>query len=413
MSDNEFIVKMLEDAAELRKGVFEFQGFEREFLLYQEQLLREYEKSSGLKHPGNRGDAREDYLRNFFSAYGLIPQKYGISSSSGRVVSSSGHHSEELDLLFYDQSNSISLLKYQSSEFYPVEHVHGVIQVKSCFRNKKTVKDGLRNIASFKKLKKSGKAIQKINGLTIESPSTRGFGILFAYKSSLKWLTVINAIKEFMAEAPSTEWPNAVVILDEGLIVPFDGSRGCFQTPDIDKLTSTEIIGRPNNGDCLLSFYSMLMEMLDNTTLGGFQLSNYIRLPLLSGDISYNFSYGPFAEVGNCEKHGQYLREISQEALKKIIDTCDGQDTINWIKALDIAYGRPDDNIEAYERQPGEVHIYNPDDEELKDILVFPNEPHGLAYDSVSIEGKTYWVPYAYSIRDNLVVIECPKCKKA
>ena len=404
---------MLEDAAELRKGVFEFQGFEREFLLFQQQLLNEYKKSSGLKHPVNRGDAREDYLRNFLCAYGLIPEKYGVSSTSSRVVSSTGHHSEELDILFFDRVNNVFLLKYQNTEFYAIEFVHGVVQVKSCLRNKKTVKDGLRNIASFKKLKKPSSINIKITGRTVTGPISKGFGVLFAYKSTLKWLTVIDAIKEFMSERPSSEWPNAIVILDEGIIVPFKGNRGFYQTSDIDRLTIPDVMGRRDNGDCLLSFYKILMDMLNTSVVGGFQLSRYLRLPLLSGELSYRFSYGPLAEIGNCEKHGQFLREISQDALTRIIDTCDGIESINWIKAHDIAYGKPRDNDKAYRRQPGEVYIYNPDNANLKDILIFSNEPHALAYDSITIEGKTYWIPYVYSIRDKLVTVECPKCKKA
>lgn len=410
---NNFIKEMLKDAAELRKGVFEFQGFEREFLLFQQQLLNDYEKSSGLKHPVNRGDAREDYLRNFFRAYGLIPQKYGISSTSSRVVSSTGHHSEEIDILFFDWLNNISLLKYQNTEFYPIEFVYGVVQVKSCFRNKKAVKDGLRNIASFKKLTLPKPINTKINRQTVHGSAKRGFGILFAYKSTLQWLTIIAAIKEFMSDHHSSQWPNAVVILDEGVIIPFNGKCGYYRTSDIDRLNTPNVMGRPDRGHCLLNFYTILMDLLNAGVVGGFQLSKYLRLPLLSGEISYKFSYGPSAEIGNCEKHGQFLRVISQDALQKIINTCDGIEPINWIKALDIAYGKPGDRHKAYQRQPGDVYIYNPDNAKLNEILIFPNEQHGLAYDSIIIEEKTYWIPYIYSLRDNLVTIQCQKCKKA
>jgi len=138
VSGIDFIIRTLKEASELRQGVFEFQGFEREFLFFQEQLIKEYDKSCGLRHPVNRGGAREDYLKAFLSEQGLIPKKFGISKVSSRVVSGSGHHSEELDIVFFDEANNVSLLKYQSTEFYPVEWVHGVIQVKSCLRNKET-----------------------------------------------------------------------------------------------------------------------------------------------------------------------------------------------------------------------------------------------------------------------------------
>ena len=44
-----FIDKMQPDAIELRNGVFEFQGFQRELIYAQKQLLSEYESSLGLK----------------------------------------------------------------------------------------------------------------------------------------------------------------------------------------------------------------------------------------------------------------------------------------------------------------------------------------------------------------------------
>ncbi|WP_154724303.1 hypothetical protein [Thiothrix nivea] len=74
-STEDFIEKETRAVAKLREDVFEFQGFEREFLHFQEQMLRDYEKSSSLKHPVNKGDAREDYLKQFLSNNGLIAKK--------------------------------------------------------------------------------------------------------------------------------------------------------------------------------------------------------------------------------------------------------------------------------------------------------------------------------------------------
>ena len=168
---------------------------------------------------------------------------------------------------------------------------------------------------------------------------------------------------------------------------------------------------RATANDQLLAFYKILVEMLENTSLGPFNMSDYVRLPLTSGEISYSFSFGFVGEIFNCDKHGPYLREISQEALKKIIKVCSNTEPINWVKALDIVYECRVDS-EAYERQPGDVYIYNPENAELKDILVFPDPSKGMAFDSIVIQGKTYWIPYVYSIQDNLIPMKCPKCKK-
>ncbi|WP_162627242.1 DUF6602 domain-containing protein [Aeromonas media] len=408
-----FSEKMQRNAIELRNGVFEFQGFERELMFAQKQLLSDYERSLGLKHPVNRGDAREDYLKLFLKEQGLIPFKFGVSDVSSRVVSTTGHHSQELDIVFYDKINSISLLKYKSSEFYPIESVYGCIQVKSNLNSQKTIKDGLHNIASFKKLKKAGTCTTEFGQIAIQTTPSRGFGILFAYKSKLKWDTLVSAIKTFMSENPSTHWPNAVVVLDQGVILPLNNNRVCYQTSDIDELTEPSLMGIPDQGgNTLLNMYNLIMDMLKKTILSPVEHTNYNRLPLVAGDISYSYAYEGFAEVGGCDKHGKFLRQFSEDSLRKIIDTCSSSEPINWIKAIDIAYGKPGDNEEAYEKQPGNVLIYNPDKLELCEILTYQTS-HGfsaLAYDMLIIEGRYYMVPYVYSLKENLVSIGCPKC---
>ena len=95
-----------------------------------------------------------------------------------------------------------------------------------------------------------------INGMHIESPVNRGFGMLFSYKSTLKWSTIIDAIKEFMTENNSNVWPNAVVILSQGVIIPMGENRGFYQTLEIDKLVIPNVMGRPDQGDCLINFGS-------------------------------------------------------------------------------------------------------------------------------------------------------------
>ncbi|SGZ09776.1 Putative uncharacterized protein [Moritella viscosa] len=411
-----FIEKMHCDAIELRNGVFEFQGFERELIYVQKQLLAEYDRSLGLKHPVNRGDAREDYLKEFLKEQGLIPFKYGVSDVSSRVVSTSGHHSKELDIVFYDKINNISLLKYRSSEFFPIESVYGTVQVKSCLNNRKTVKDGLNNIASFKKLKKSGTSTTEFGQYSVQTSASRGFGILFAYKSKLKWATVISAIKEFMSENPSSNWPNAVVVLDQGVMVPLNGNKGCYQTHEIDKLTEPSVMGRPDQGgNTLLNMYNLIMDMLKETRLSEVDHTKYNRLPLVAGDISYSYAYEMVGEVGGCDKHSNFLRQFSEQSLRIIIETCTDSDPINMVRAHDLAYGKPGDDEKAYARQPSSALIYNPEGLPLKDILTYEAKGgvRALAYDTLLIEGKCYVIPYVYSLQESFVPVGCPKCAQA
>ncbi len=41
MSSIDFIIRTRKESSELRQGIFEFQGFERVFLFFQEQLIKE------------------------------------------------------------------------------------------------------------------------------------------------------------------------------------------------------------------------------------------------------------------------------------------------------------------------------------------------------------------------------------
>jgi hypothetical protein len=82
--------------------------------------------------------------------------------------------------------------------------------------------------------------------------------------------------------------------------------------------------------------------------------------------------------------------------------------------AIDIAYGRPADNLEAYARQSGDVRIYNPQNLPLTDILVMDRDYEGrkikvLAYDQIQTEGMLIYIPYHYSMTEG-IISGCPKC---
>jgi hypothetical protein len=127
-----------------------------------------------------------------------------------------------------------------------------------------------------------------------------------------------------------------VFILDQGVIIPSNGSRGIYQTSEIDRLVEPAINGFPDQGNCLLMFYFLLLDMLDKGRLGGFDLSKYGRLPLTSGDMSYSFTNEGFSEIGGCKKHGRFLRQISEKALKKIVAVCRKSESINAIRAIEL-----------------------------------------------------------------------------
>jgi hypothetical protein len=155
--------------------------------------------------------------------------------------------------------------------------------------------------------------------------------------------------------------------------------------------------------------------MLRMTEVSIPNIDRYFRLPFVAGQRSYEFSMGMFSEIANCPDHGDYRREISEDSLKKVVDWCRGAEPINWIKATDIALGRPGDNYAAYERQPLDVRIYNPRDLALKDILLAETELNGQkalqnAFDSIETEGMTIYIPMFYTVVEDIIG-GCPRCR--
>lgn len=338
-----------------------------------------------------------------------MPASFGVAKTSTHVVAPSGHISPELDILIFEAQRAIVLKRLKRVEFYPIESVHGAIQVKSKL-TRKSLAEGLDNIAKFKRLKPDVTLSQDLGGLTMESGLYRRFGILFAYEYELDWKDVIIDVGDHLAKHGVELCPNLIVILDQGLILFGTESKVVWRQRDFTKLDSPIVHGRPNQQhDTLLSFYTILFDLLKTSTAGTPDLETYLRMPITAGSLSYRFLFGAFAEIEKCPYHGEYLRRFTETSLQKVIDECSRCEPINWVKAMELAAGRLGDNVEAYARQPTEVRIYNPDKCPLNKILA--TDKGNLTFDSIEVAGLICLVPYAYSLRDNLIET-CPKCAR-
>lgn len=412
-----FLRKLTQRAIDLRSKDREFHGLEREFLYHQAQMLVDYGKTRDIKHPRDVGTAREQILRKFLTEGGYLPKRYAVSDRSVRVVSTTGHISNEIDIALYDPIDSLTLMNREDVyEVHPIESVYGVIQVKSLLTNRE-LQSGLLNLASFKKLDRPVAGQPPSRMFRGRQPSGRGFGLLFAYGSDMAWGDVIRELEAYAKAHPQRVWPNAVFILDKGFFRFGRTDRGTLPfNEDIEAINALQIHGYPDReGLCLYQFQSHLLTLLRHTLVHPAQMDAYFRLPLVAEDKSYAFTWGNFAEVGHCEKHGDFARKISPDALATVVSWCREAAPINWIKATDIAYGLPEDE-EAYRRQPAEVRIYNPEGRSLSDILVKNEEIAGkpvrsLAFDSIEAAGMTMWLPSYYVGREGLIT-GCPKCAK-
>jgi hypothetical protein len=416
----EWFKRMSDSAIALRSREREFHGLEREFRYHQEDMLRDFNRSKDIRHPRDVGLAREQILRKFLVDTGLLPNRYAATSSSVRVASTSGHMSNEIDLLFYDPNESISLMRRESAySVFPVESTYGVIQVKSKV-TRNDIREGLRNVASYKKLHRASSSDYPI--YSGEPKSQDGFGILFAYDTDLDWLDIVDEVKAFADENPNHMWPNAVFILSKGFFLYGDKTRAGFLNSHILEIKDDVVVhGRPDReGHGLYNFYSILIALLRNTLLQEIPVDSYFSLPFTAGAFSYKFSMGFFAEFGTCDLHGNYARKLTESKLIDVIKWCKSATPINWVRAIDIANGKPGDNWEAYERQNVDVRIYNPRSIPLPDLILMDSKmmcdgnevtTKSFAFDSIDTAGMIVWIPYRYEIEEG-IINSCPKCEK-
>lgn len=412
------IKTQLKRVIDLRSKDREFHGLEREFHYHQAKMTSDFENSKDIKHPRDLGAARESILRKFLSEGGYTPKMYSISSKSVRVASETGHLSAEIDIAFFDEKTSLTLMKREDVyEVYPAESVYGVIQVKSILTADE-LRSALKNIFSFKRLRRAAPRPSGFKIISSASKSDQGFGVIFAYSSNIKWMEIIRILEEHARKNPKSTMPNSVFILDRGFFFFGDEKRYAFSNEEIESLSEPIVYGFPDrDGSCLYQFQASLLRLLRGTAIGQTDLDRYFRLPLVSDDYSYRFHFGAMAEMAVCKEHGDYARKISSDSLEKIIRICSESAPINWIKATNIAYGLPDDD-EAYRRQPGVVRIYNPDNLPLSEILIQgvgdPGEGRkirAIAFDIIDAAGMNIFLPMYYSEKESLISL-CPKCQR-
>jgi len=391
-----------------------FSGIGYQMSLIDENMRRDFERASSIKHSGDKGNARENILRKFLKESGYIPDKFGISDGSSHIISSTGHISNQTDLLIYDKLNTPKLISIENIQYFPIESVYGIIEVKSNIDSKDTLYDALNKIKTFKSLRKSHSTAKKFGGMTLQFSSSLGFGILFAYDATLSRESLFEYIEDFQKDNPNTVWPNLIVILNQGLIQQLKEStnsyRAVYSSEEIAEITDTRLSGFPSKQNNLLDFYLILMDLISNMSLPAPPLRQYTTLQIATNKYSYSFSFGPFTEVGKCAKHGDFLRRINDSNLDKIIKYCSQIDYVNMLEVIDEAYQNGGTSKANYERQKRLVKIYNPENMALNDLLV-NHDNKSLEFDDITIENEFYLIPFYYSNKEGLIS-NCPECAK-
>src|SRR4030066_1964538 len=89
-------------------------------------LLARFKGSGFIQHAGDKGENREEILREFLENH--LPKRYGVTK--GEVITKQGNRSHAIDIIIYDAVNC-PLLNSGKTSIVPIEGVYGIIEVKS------------------------------------------------------------------------------------------------------------------------------------------------------------------------------------------------------------------------------------------------------------------------------------------
>jgi hypothetical protein len=184
------------------------------FARIEETLLAMFHQSGFIVHAGDKGENREEILREFLSTH--LPKRYGVIK--GEIITKDGVHSHAADIIIYDALDCPVLYNVKTAVL-PIEGVYGIIEVKSRL-SKVEFLDASCKIESFKRLAPRDLSVLKTREyVTVHRPS-RPFGIILGYefdRNSLDSLTS-NWLDEDRRIHDVNYFVNLVCVLGGGLL---------------------------------------------------------------------------------------------------------------------------------------------------------------------------------------------------
>lgn len=179
---------------------------------------------------------------------------------SGHVVGPDNPDSRQSDLIIYDNDVCGPLFGEQLPQVFPVEGVHGIIEVKSRL-SKAELLDGLEKSKSFKEVAPQEYVITRDAWGMSSGPRPLPFGIIFSYDLADNSLESIEAnLREYESQNNRSASANLIVVLSKGLIVHKDANY-------IDRLLTEELsesrfaVAHHHKQHTLCEFYATLLQM--------------------------------------------------------------------------------------------------------------------------------------------------------
>jgi hypothetical protein len=227
-----------------------------------------------IEHRQSKGRIRElEIVEEFLRVY--MPGTIGIGH--GEIVATSGEVSNETDIVFYHSLGCPILLNKDGYKVFPVECVHGIMEVKSDL-DARELEDAFNKISRLKRFPKTAYYTQTAPGIltysTLYGKRWSFFptiGVIFAYDSiSLK--TLCEKLTNLQSLNTLHERIDFVIVLEKGLIINWNReSNNLHATP------TPETVLRPfESSNPLLLAVVFLQQLLQTTFMPQFKIQEYI-----------------------------------------------------------------------------------------------------------------------------------------
>ncbi len=229
------------------------------------------EAQESLTHPGMKGDANEEVVREFFRQY--FPRTLDISK--GVLVDSDGKQSRQLDIIISDNSKTPTFFQSGRTRVIPIECAYAVIEVKA-YLDKTELEKSYQNMKSVKTLTK--KAFFERKGVIREKNRLYGTErsywpinhFVFAYDSQVLDSVLCN-LNNLQANEPIDKSIEMICVLAKGVILN-RLTNGFFSAlPEPESTTVASHTEKP-----LLLFYALMSLILNQAHMNYFNLLPYL-----------------------------------------------------------------------------------------------------------------------------------------
>ena len=230
------------------------------------------EITSQIEHRQSKGHVRETKIVECFLRK-YLPNTVGIAVR-GEVVSTDGQTSQECDIILYEQRSCPPFIRESDYSVFPIELVHGIIEVKSKL-DKHALEDAFKKIIKLKRMPK--RAFLRDNIILTPlwyDQSWEYFplaGFVFGYDSID--LDTLRSFDSLQRNLPLAERVDSVWVLKKGMIVNRGKSgRGIYPTP-----SNNSCLAAARSDNPLLSIVTLLQQHFQVPLPRRFNISEYLK----------------------------------------------------------------------------------------------------------------------------------------